>query len=90
MEDPTEIDSGKSLVPVLSRKSMPSLQLTREACTCQFNIQGAQLPPGVSHAELKRCTTGEQREDLIEADRHPILIKKLLNIKHLIHHMITP
>ena len=28
----------------------------------------AQLPPGASHAELKRRVTGEQRADLIEAD----------------------
>jgi hypothetical protein len=66
MEVPTEIYPGRSLVPVLFRKATPSLQLTRGTCTCQFNIQRAQLPPGMSHAELRRCMTGEQRTDLIE------------------------
>jgi hypothetical protein len=53
MEVPVEIYPGGSLVPVLFRKATLSLQLTKGACTCQFNIQRAQLPPGVSHAELK-------------------------------------
>jgi hypothetical protein len=90
MEVPTEIDPGGSLILVLFRKATPSLQLTREACTHQFNIHRAQLHPGASHAELKRHMTGEQRADLIEADRQTILIKKLLNVKHLIHDMIAP
>jgi hypothetical protein len=59
MEVPTEIYPGGSLVPVLFRKATPSLQLTRGTCTCQFNIQRAQLPPGASHAELRRRMTGE-------------------------------
>jgi hypothetical protein len=45
MEVPAEIYPGGSLVLVLFRKSTLSLQLTRGACTCQFNIQRAQLPP---------------------------------------------
>jgi hypothetical protein len=57
---------GGSPVPVLFRKATPSLQLARGTCTRQVNIQRAQLPPGVSHTELKRRMTGEQRTDLIE------------------------
>jgi hypothetical protein len=53
MEVPVEIYPGGPLVPVLFRKVTPSLQLTRGTCTRQFNIQRAQLPPGMSHAELK-------------------------------------
>jgi hypothetical protein len=68
MEVPAEIYPGGSLVPVFFRKATPSLQLTRGTCTRQFNIQEAQLPPGASHAELKRRVTGEQRADLMEAD----------------------
>jgi hypothetical protein len=66
MEVPTEFYPGGSLVPVLLRKATPSLQLARRTCTCQFNIQRAHLPPGVSYDELKRCMTGDQRIDLIE------------------------
>ena len=55
-----------SHVPVLFRKATPSLELTRGTCTRQFNIQRAQLPPGMSHTELKRRMTGERRTDLIE------------------------
>ena len=55
MEVPVEIYSGGSLVPVLFRKATPSLQLTRGTCTYQLNIQRAQLPPGTSHAELKKA-----------------------------------
>jgi hypothetical protein len=57
---------GKSPVPILFRKVTPSFQLAKGTCTRQFNIQRAQLPPGMSHDELKRCMTGEQRTDLIE------------------------
>ena len=57
---------GGSPVPFLLREATPSLQFARRACTRQVNIQRAQLPPGVSHAELKRRMTGEQRTDLIE------------------------
>jgi hypothetical protein len=68
MEVPAEIYPGGSLVSIFFRKATPSLHLTRGTCTRQFNIQGVQLPLGASHAELKRCVTGEQREDLIEVD----------------------
>jgi hypothetical protein len=54
MEAPAEIYPGGSLVPVLFRKAKMSLQLTRGTCTHQFDIQRAQLPPGMSHAELRR------------------------------------
>jgi hypothetical protein len=68
MEVSAEIDPGQSLVQVLFRKFTLSLQLTRKTYTRQFNIQRAQLPTSMSHAELKRCMTGEHRVDLIEAD----------------------
>jgi hypothetical protein len=62
----TKVYLGGSPVPVLFRKATLSLQLAIGTCTRQFNIQRAQLPLGVSHAELKRCMTGERRTYLIE------------------------
>ena len=55
-----------SPVPFLLKEATSSLQFARGTYTLQFNIQRVQLPPGVSHAELKRRITGEQRTDLIE------------------------
>ena len=66
---------GGSPVPFLLREAIPSLQFARGTCTLQFNIQRVQLPPGVSHAELKRRMTGEQRTDLIE-ETSPIEISE--------------